>query len=88
MNSRRLLLAGLLLGFLLALGSAVAMAATAPGTTAPREVTILDPFSLRLVGVMGDRPGAVAGDNPPLRLRPTIRVPYRAPMRSAFRPVW
>jgi hypothetical protein len=55
----------------------------------PREVRIIDPFSLRMVLVSGEPIGRdVTSSAVILSPRPTIRIPWRRPPRSAFRPIW
>ena len=76
---------------LAALGS-VGLAATGQTQTRPsiRQAMVFDPFELRLVAVSNE-PANGPPENPPGLVRNPnsrrpIRIPFRLPVRSAFRP--
>lgn len=80
---------------LAATSSAVAAPSESTTQTSVRPMTVLDPFSLKVVAVSGNpstKPsttvkavGSTASDKPTGRL--SIRIPPRLPARSAFNPV-
>lgn len=75
---------------LAALGS-VGLAATEPqARPSIRQAMVFDPFALRLVAVTND-PANGPPENPPGLVnnpnsRRPIRIPFRPPVRSSFRP--
>jgi hypothetical protein len=86
-NVRRLVLAGVVVAMVMAAAGSMALAAPT-AKTSPRELMLFDPFSLRTVMVSDEAPVGVASNPVVLLRRPAIRVPYRPPLRSAFRPIW
>lgn len=91
----RIMLSGFILCVLLGTASSISLAALASdaGQTTlgglERPLRVFDPFSLRTilvsdVSASAQAIGSFEGDDS--YLRPSIRVPYRPAVRSAFRP--
>jgi hypothetical protein len=86
-NVKRLVLAGLVV--VMVMVAAASMTSAAPMRKgSSRELAVFDPYGLRTVAVSDGSSIGVARGSVRLVSRPTIRVPYRAPLRSAFRPIW
>jgi hypothetical protein len=87
---KRIVLAAVIVSAVLVVSSmAYAVPAPAAGKPSLREVTVLDPFSLRTITVPSASRGEKLGSPPgsaDLRLVRPVRVPSRPPCRSAFKP--
>ncbi len=85
-----IVLAAVIVGAILVVSS-IAHAAAPPAAGKPsiKETTVLDPFSLRTITVLGaarsDKLSSPPGSADLKLVRP-VRVPSRPPCRSAFKP--
>jgi hypothetical protein len=69
------------------LGPAVFAAPKAGAQSSAKEVSLLDPFTLRTLAMAGE----AAESNPEAKVtltRQDIRIPFRPSLRSAYRPTW
>jgi len=87
---RNLVLGALLLSVLLAALASVTVAQNGIATTSSEELTVYDPFRFVRTSVASDvsLSGTTVTTVVSLVARPAIRVPVRAPMRSAFHPIY
>jgi len=86
---RNLVLGALLLSVLLAALASVTVAQNGIATSS-EELTVYDPFRFVRTPVASDVSfsGATESTVVSVVARPAIRVPVRAPMRSAFHPIY